>query len=176
MERLRNRNILRATACALALGFTSVGCADDEPAQMHPGIATEADVRNIGQVTAIKPGESRFTTVVESDAPGVPELLEDLEETDFQYPVGWQDEEAPTIGSKPVRVDAHVALSGSKSNNIDNDIACDTINIDPSSLKDGSYIAAIAISDGKDPVQVNWPLASRILRSLPGAQVSSSYA
>lgn len=28
MERLKNRNILRATACALALGFAAVGCAN----------------------------------------------------------------------------------------------------------------------------------------------------
>lgn len=148
---------LRVLAAALAIGLFATGCAETGPAEMHTGNTTEEDVRALGPLTAVHPGESKFTQVVKSDSKGVQAIIDDLKITDYQYPVGWEDEDAPTIGPKPVRVDGHVALSGAKSNYLDNDIACDTVNIDPSAITSDSYIAGIAISDSDDPVLINWP-------------------
>lgn len=152
------RETLRYAAplAALPLFF---GCTDEQASTPATGSYEAADIYSMGEVIAVHPEEARFTNVITpNEAQGI---IEDIPMTDHQYPHQWHDDKSPVIGITPVRLDAHVALSGSKSDFIDNDAACDSLRLDMDGLlnPDEAYIGAIAISEGsEDKVQITWPL------------------
>lgn len=157
MERYSLMRRIAVAGLLFAGSLTISACSEPGPAEMHTGDTTEEDVRDLGSLISVHPGESKFTQVLKSDADEVQAIIDDLKITDYQYQYGWTDETAPTIGTEPVRIDGHVALSGAKSDYIDNDIACDTINIETDAITPDSYIAGVALSNGDDPVLINWP-------------------
>jgi hypothetical protein len=158
MERINIKNTLRIVGAAAALVLLS-SCSSEKEAASHVGETTAADVFDTGSVTAVAPGESRFINVVSTDSKSAKMFMGDIDMTDHQYQHGWADDKAPVVGTQPIRIDAHVALSGSKSDYIDNDAGCDTLRLDFEGVDESSaYIGALALSgDTDDTALVTWP-------------------
>lgn len=157
---MRFRETIRYMAPLAALPFVFGACAEEQPATTATGETEQLDVFSAGNIVTVRPGESAFTSVSSPDEPATRAIINDIAITDHQYPHGWSDDQGPEVGVDPVRLDAHVALSGSKSDYIDNDIACDTLRIDIDGLDAQEvYIGALALSNGvDDKAMITWPL------------------
>lgn len=154
-----NRSLLRTGLAVIALGLLATGCGESGPAETHTGSSDATAVFEGLQTTSIRPGESEFVRVEQTGSESATALIDGIDITGYQYQHGWVDTDAPTVSSDVVRLEAHVSLSGSHSNYIDNDAGCDTINLDLSGLDTSSvHIEAVSLSgEPDDKVLVNWP-------------------
>ena len=155
-----NKNILRSGAVLLALGFLATGCGGESgPTETYAATPSAARAFDTLQTTSIMPGQSAFVRVESAGSESAMAIIDGIEITEHQYQHGWEDVDAPTVGSEPVRLEAHVLLSGSHSNNIDNDAGCDTVNLDFSGLDtETTHIEAVSLSgEYDDSTLVNWP-------------------
>lgn len=154
-----NRNIIRTAAAFLALGLLATGCGESGPAETYTGTPSATAAFDALQTTSIYPGDAAFARVELTDSEPAQALIDGVELTGHQYQHGWDDADAPTVGTEVVRLESHVSLSGSHSNYIDNDAGCDTINLDLAGLDQNSvHIEAISLSgETDDRVLVNWP-------------------
>lgn len=151
--------MLRTGVAVIALGLLATGCGESGQAETHIASSGATAVFDGLQTTSIRPGESEFVRVEQTGSELATALIDGIDITGHQYQHGWVDTDAPTIGSDLVRLEAHVSLSGSHSNYIDNDAGCDVINLDLSGLDTGSvHIEAVSMSgESDDEVLVNWP-------------------
>jgi len=161
MEKNIKFNTLRRVglAAALLIGVVATtACVEEQQAATSTGESTAQDIFNAGAVTRIHPGETMFVESIDSRSDQGQHIISDIPITEHQYPHGWDDEMGPIITVTPSRLDAHVALSGSKSNYIDNDVACDTVRVNSDQLnQDQVFIGAAMISDGGDRAMIAWP-------------------
>jgi hypothetical protein len=147
----KSSKVMALSSGALALVLLA-GCGED-PAEKVGSQIGQADLYG-ATVNTLTPGDSIFLTVTDSDSEAAQKLIAlSPNVSDHIYPHGPRDEKAPTITETPVRFRSQVVLSGSKSNYLDNDAACDTYNVSSSA---GS-IGVIALGGGEHGVFVVWP-------------------
>jgi outer membrane murein-binding lipoprotein Lpp len=163
MEKIKSPNRLLKTTlpvAALVAALALAGCATEQVAGTPKTNSTAEDILELGGAVTIHPGDSALVTPVIDDAK-INRITNRIDEIDHQYPHGLYDDKAPTISNMPIRVDTFVALSG-KSPQLDNDLACDTLNIDTHAVETGAqHLTAIALSDSADDqVLVSWPKES----------------
>ena len=157
MEKLRiTKPKIRATMLVAALALT--GCASEQVAGTPKTSLSAENLLNRGDSVHIRPGDSALITPI-TDEIVIKNITDKILEVDHQYPHGFIDDKAPTISRTPLRIDANEALSG-KSPVLENDLACDTVNVDLTGSETGSaYITAFAMSDSPDDtVLVSWPV------------------
>ncbi len=158
---MKNR-IMRHIAFATTMSAAAVGagCAEQDANTFH-GETSIDTVLTRTQPTQVRPDEAKFLKVlVQGENPELYETLkDDLQLVDHQYRHGRTDTGAPELSERPARIDAHVALSGSRSNYIDNDAGCDTLRVYTEGLDpNNAYIGAIALSENSaDKAFVAWP-------------------
>lgn len=157
--RIHNRNILRTSLAVVALGLLTTACGSEGPAETKTGDSQASAVFTDTAKTTVRSGEAQFTNVIDADSTEGARLISGIEITGHQYQHGWVDQDAPTVGTEVTRLEAHVSLSGSRSNYIDNDAGCDTINLDLSGVDPKTaHIDVATISDGSDDTAlVSWP-------------------
>lgn len=140
------------------LAFGLSGCGDGSPAPRPETTLVEDDIFDAGRTQVISQGGSEFVTP-ETDPTALARIIDGLKLIDHQYPRGFQDADAVEISRTPVRIDAHVALSG-ESPELNNDLACDVVNVSTSGFDDVSkvYMGALALSEQQeDRILVSWP-------------------
>lgn len=156
---MRNSDLLKSGAVLASAAAFAVGCGNEKPAQpVNPrGSVDTAQLEHLGAIT-IKAGESKFIPVItKASDPGLyKELTDFLPLVDHQNRHGQVDPKAPTIGFTPVRFDSHVRLTSSKNDaKIENDFACDDLNIEH---PEDTQIGAIALSqEAGDAPLIVWP-------------------
>lgn len=145
-----NRNELSLKTKLLFGLLALAGCSDGTD---PPEIKRDSSVIEIvGPVTRIRPGESAFVRSYEGVS--LSEIKARLPEVDHHYPNGINDSGAAIISRDPMRVDVHVALSGEKTNYLDNDLGCDVLRIE--NVAEVKYIEAVSLGDVEDTPILSW--------------------
>lgn len=121
-----NKNIIRFAAPLASVPFL-FGCSS-ESAGNFTGETTPSDMFATGEVATISPGESMFSGLI-TDSVLIDEIVEDIEITEHQHPGSWDDDNSPTVGVSPIRVDAHQAFSNESKAGFSNDVACDSLQL-----------------------------------------------
>jgi hypothetical protein len=161
MEILRSRRS-QAAGGAVLIGATLLLGACSESAATVPQTAVVAPtILQVPETELIHPGETKILLPAK-DATTRSQLKNGIKLVDHIYPHGMTDEDAPTVGAMPVRLNAQVTLHG-RSPNLDDDLACDVVNLNLNSFPDKShvYVGALALSDNdKARAMVAWPSSS----------------
>lgn len=162
MEILRSPNSKRAGGAALlglALLLGAAGCGESaaEVPQTSVGGAT---ILEVPQTALVAPGQTVILKPA-ADAATRDRLVHDIALTNHIYPHGMADKDAPTVGAMPVRLNAQVTLHG-RNPHLDDDLACDVVNLDLSSfpVQTQVRIGALALSkNANSEAMVAWPAA-----------------
>lgn len=148
-----NRNLLR-TGAVLASAAALVACGEQRAETAHPTGPVDVSQLEFAGAIKVKRGESKFSNVlIKNHDPALYQQLRDwLPLVNHQYRHGAIDPKAPVIDFVPSRLDAHV---DSGRDSIENDAACDSLNIADPRAKS---VGAIALSEeAGDAVLVAWP-------------------
>lgn len=163
MEILRSPNSKRAGGAAmLGLALLLGPAACGESAAEVPQTAVEAaTILDVPQSTLVAPGQIVLLKPA-ADAATRYQLVSSIPLTDHIYPHGMTDKNAPTVGTMPVRLNAQVTLHG-RSPHLDDDVACDVVNLNLSQFPDKTQarIGALALSKNtSSEAMVAWPNAA----------------
>lgn len=157
--RKQNKNTVKKSLIGAGLGLSLMfsGCSAESESLLPETDITSEAVRNLGSVTFVQPGESRFVKNVDQNSKLAKKLIEHLPLVDHIYPNGVKDETAPEIVETPQRIRTIVSLGGSKSNYLNQDSSCDTLRIG-GDLDEIRSIGVVALGGEELSTFVNWPL------------------
>ncbi len=151
---MRKLNLLASGAALASAAALAVGCGEKPAQEVQPVDPVDTSELISDGAMRIHQGEAKFIPVVTRS--NDPELYDQLKSSlpliTHHNRHGATDPKAPTINYLPSRLDSHV---DSGRDLIENDAACDTLNLDDTTA---ASIGAVALSDQEsDAPMLLWP-------------------
>lgn len=152
------RRFVHSALLASTLATTFSGCGENTPQPPVPETRMVADeVFMAAGTIVIGPGSS---VIVNAETnPEIRKAFSDAIPLRInEKSRGFEDKTAPVVGEKPIRV--YTNAYASNDGHINNDLACETVNIDLSRFTDIArvYIGVLALgASSNNMVEVNWP-------------------
>ncbi len=151
------RRFVQSALLASTLATTFSGCTEAAPKPAPETLMVAEDVFKAAGTVALGPGDSIIINP-ETNPDVRNEFKAAIPLTVNERSRGFDDKTAPLVGSKPIRVFTDVYTTGD--GHLNNDLACETVNIDLSRFTDttGVLIGVLALGSSADNlVSVSWP-------------------